>query len=153
MKKLLLLLATFTLLFISCEKDDENASLENTWKLTSVSEDGESYSLDDCELQSFAIFSGSNFSSTFYYAEETYNTETDEWELTGECESASTTGTYTTSGNTITIIYDEGTSTVNFSISGNTLTISKTETETYTDFDSQEEVTETYTWTETYTKQ
>ena len=153
MKKLLLLLAAFTLLFISCEKEDENASLENTWKLTSASEDGESYTLDECELQSIIVFSGSNFTSTYYYAEEIYNTETYQYETTGECITYSNSGTYTTSGNTITLTSDGETNSDFFSISGNTLTVSGSGSDTYYDDDLQEEVTETWTWSYTYTKQ
>jgi len=157
MKKLLLLLSAFTLLFISCEEEEEvNTSLEGTWLLTSKTSNGEEWVLDDCELQSTAVFSENTFSMTNYIDVSIFNEET-LIDTTEDCYALENIGSYSTLGNSITInysLYEESyTKTKIYNVLGNTLTLSESYSETNFDEDLEEEVTETWTWTETYTRQ
>ena len=134
MKKLLLLLSAFTLLFISCEEEDESHEIEGTWQLTSGSSiDGDetyTYDIEGCEANTTFTFDGSTLTTNDFYSEEVYNEETQEYE-DGECLSESFTESYSISGNTITVDGDS----LTYTISGDTLTITYTEEyegETYT---------------------
>jgi len=158
MKKLLLLLTVFTLLFISCEEEeDENASIEGTWLLTSKTENGEEVALNDCELLSTAVFSVSTFSITYYYEEFIFSEEF-LIERTGECITNGTiTGTYNMGGDSSTINFsiDEENyiETITYDVSRNTLTFRGSESFTYYDNYLEEEITESRTWTEIFTGQ
>ena len=159
MKKLLLLLSAFTLLFISCEEEentnDENNSLEGTWLYTSRTVDGEAREIEECETNDTITFNNGTFTANYGYEEYVYN-DTDYNDYTIECARYSNIGTYTTSGNSLTVSYDAyDNSTVNYNITGNILTVT---------FEGEEDDTEYYletgnyriidvTVVETYTKQ
>ena len=144
MKKLLLLLTAFTLLFISCEEEDESHEIEGTWQLTSSSyiENGTNYTeeIDDCEANNTINLDGNTITyNDFYYdgGEWILNGET--WELEGaECISETESYTYSISGNTLNIEGDQET----FVINGDTLTLT---------FD-ESSADETYSSTDIYTR-
>ncbi len=120
MKKLFILAFIAVASFVvSCSKDDDN-SLEGTWYLESVTVNGVAADLTACEKKSFIAFSGDTYSSIDYYE------GTD-----GNCvELSSEKGTYSVSNGTITTVDSEGaTSTISYSVSGNTLTMTGKYTE------------------------
>lgn len=61
MRKLILLLSVFTLVFTSCNNDDDNDSsqelLIGTWTYSQSFEDGIEIALSDCEKQETQVFS------------------------------------------------------------------------------------------------
>ncbi len=95
MKKLILLLSVFALVFISCNSDDDNDSsqelLIGTWTYFQSFEDGVEILLDDCEKQETQVF---NDDGTF--------TITEYDDFNGPCELEGTfSGTWVNSGNGI----------------------------------------------------
>lgn len=70
MKKLILLLSVFTLVFTSCSSDDDGDSQDpfvGTWKYFKYYEDGVEISLEECEeLTTLVITSSGAFSTTIY---------------------------------------------------------------------------------------
>lgn len=122
MKKIIMLaFIALGSLVISCGKD-EDASLEGTWYMESITANGKVQALDECDKKSNLTFSGKNYTSTSY-------SSTDE----GTCledKEESEMGTFVVSGNTITRTNSKNeTDTVVFSIKGNTLTLTDNFTE------------------------
>lgn len=69
MKKLILLLSVFALVFTSCGSDDDSSqdSFIGTWKYSQYFEDGVEYPLEDCEdLTTIVISSNGTYSVTTY---------------------------------------------------------------------------------------
>tara|TARA_R110002050_G_scaffold300018_1_gene467344 strand:- start:20612 stop:21031 length:420 start_codon:yes stop_codon:yes gene_type:complete len=135
--KISLILTIISCFTFSCSSDDSPSTEENaakligTWKLTSETEDGASIQLDTCELLYTIIISSTQITSKDYYGD---NCEIED----------SYSITYSLKGNTITTTEDGETynSTI-ITLNSTTLSIES----------SYEEDGETYTYTETYTKQ
>ena len=142
MKKLLSLLVAFTLLFISCEEEEEevNTSLEGTWLLTSKTENGEDI-FNSCNENDIVIFDNGTFTSKYYL----YTTTTNEMgEIVAyECsdEQVIIVGNYIINGNSITLRNDYLNDKIfTYSISGNILekTFNESYTETLNDNETRE---------------
>ena len=135
--KITLILTIITCFAFSCSSDDSNSTKANqaniigTWKLTSETENGTSIQLDECELLFTVVITSTQITSTDYYGD---NCEIED----------SYSITYSLKGNTITTTEDGETynSTI-ITLNSTTLSIES----------SYEEDGETYTYTETYTKQ
>tara|TARA_R110002051_G_scaffold34689_3_gene77091 strand:- start:5318 stop:5737 length:420 start_codon:yes stop_codon:yes gene_type:complete len=135
--KITLILTIITCFAFSCSSDDSNSTKANqaniigTWKLKSETENGTSIQLDECELLFTVVITSTQITSTDYYGD---NCEIED----------SYTSNYSIDGNTITITEDGETyeSTI-VTLNNSTLTITL----------RYEDNGETYTYTETYTRQ
>ena len=93
MKKLILLLSVFALVFTSCSSDDDSSSSQDqligTWKYYKYFENGVEETLEPCENQDTSVFSANgDFSGSFYI------------DNAGTCELDETlTGTWNNEGN------------------------------------------------------
>jgi|SRR5690554_1863981 len=100
--KTLSLFLLMAVLLVGCSKDDdssESASLIGTWKLTAEKLNGVNEDLDACDLKTTLVFSAATLKFTAYFGE---NCE----------ESFEETGDYTRNGNTITIVFEDETQSV-----------------------------------------
>ncbi len=115
-KNLILVFIAIASFVVSCGKDEDN-SLEGTWYLESVTENGVTVELSACEKKTFVTFSGNTYSSVSY----------DDKNLTGDCTvDDSITGTYSVVNGTMTTVNSDGeTSTTFYSVSRNKLTITE----------------------------
>lgn len=121
----MLCVALVTLLSLSCGDDDKSPTgptetgLAGTWKLTTltvIEADTTVFSSDELELGGFSIVVVLNSDSTYQH------TEIDEGHTTVE------TGTWSVSGNTITLVPSKGDAyTVEYVLAGNTFTITVVE--------------------------
>lgn len=118
MKKIIMLacLAISTLV-ISCGKD-ENQSIEGTWYYYSATVEGKVQLFSDCMQKSSVTFAGNNEATFVGYSPNNQ----------GECvKEKEENGTYSISGNEITILISQKAEKHTFSIDGNTMTITNKE--------------------------
>jgi hypothetical protein len=101
MKKIILCLLACTLIFTSCNDDDNDdtstnqANILGNWQLSSETSNGEATTLTDCELQDFLLFeSNGNLTNTYKYGDNCEITET-------------TILTYSISGNNMTLNFED----------------------------------------------
>ena len=123
------ILAVFLVTFISCGKGDNEGNASNkdligTWVLESTTIDGipeVDKPLENCGIKDFYVFTANqvtNGYSTKYYGPD---------KVLYKCEIKYLKGSYSISGNTISIIdQDGGGASATFSISGNKLTFTST---------------------------
>lgn len=122
LKKLFVVL--FVVVAFSCGKSEgeSNDSIVGTWAVQSITSSGVVKDLDDCNKKTSMTFTETGFKDVYV------ETDSD-----GKCVSENTEGTYTISGNILTMTYklvgEEEVKTKTFVVEGNTLTTTEVEKE------------------------
>lgn len=114
-------MALISLAFVACNKEEnketpkeETHSIEGTWYFKSLVTNGEPETMNECGKQNNMTFSQGKWKASNY----------DQINEKGDCENRSSEGTYTISGNTLTIKASGKENIVTFSIIGDILTLS-----------------------------